>query len=119
MDLRASSAPWVSGTSNRAGSSDTRDALATQAGDDTGNWPAPLRFDVLLAEREDFQQCHGFLGLLERGDILQHSLGLSVLSNHERLALFGEIGQRFGGMGTEVADGFHLGRMAHDQNRRD
>jgi hypothetical protein len=50
-------------------------------------------------ERQDFQESHGFLGLLVALDVLDDPLGFAILCDNQRLSLFAKIPYNFGGMG--------------------
>lgn len=60
----------------------------------------------MIAQREDFQQRQRVLRLLERGHVLQDSLGFTILGDYQRFTLLGEVCQNLGSVGLEVAYGF-------------
>lgn len=63
---------------------------------------------VVMAQRQDLQKRQRFLGLLERGNVLQDRFGFTVLCNDQRLPVFGKVCQNLGGIGFEIADRLDL-----------
>ena len=55
--------------------------------------------DPLIAESEDLEKRECLLRLFVRGDVLNHSLGLSILCDHEWLAIYSEFLQDLGRIG--------------------
>jgi len=85
-----------------------RGALGAQTGDDIGHGFNLASRDILVAQREDFQQRQCFLSLFERGHVLQDGLGLTVLGDDQGLALLCEVPQNLGSVRFEVADRLDL-----------
>ena len=69
--------------------------------------------DLLIAESEDLEKRERLLRLLVRGDVLNYSLGLSILRDNERLAIYREFLQDLGRIGFEIANGLDLSGVAH------
>lgn len=75
------------------------------------------RIDILLAKREQLQQCQGFLSLLERHHVLQHRFRFAVLSDDDRLPCISDIRQHLGSIGHYIIDRPDLGGIAHSSIR--
>ena len=71
--------------------------------------------DLLITESEDLEKRKGLLRLLVRGDVLNHSLCLSILRDDEWLTIYREFLQNFGSVGFEIADGLDLSGVAHER----
>lgn len=66
----------------------------------------PPFLDLAITKRENLGLCQRLLNLLVRSHILDHSLGLHVLSNHQRPALLRELTHDLGSVRLKVADRF-------------
>lgn len=68
----------------------------------------PSFLNLEIAQRQYFQQRHGFLSLLVTLDILYHHLGQPILGNDHGLHMFHLITNNLGSMGLQITNRLDL-----------